>query len=280
MALVANTDGYSQAIGVVEMQGSFDGADPSLDPPDHKGWFQWGYGTFGSETSKTTFPRDTESASFSNVVAVDKDRTIKFRAKALDENGEATGASSGSFRTFAASAVFNTGLTPGTPTSVTCPVSGSVTPNTNESNGTVTIEYRQQGTITWVQTGIIATVSGGSVVALTGTIYGLTPGTSYEARYRIDRSTENETIAYSNIGTFTTVGSLATIVGAVVMDMLIGRMMTPIMPTGVVVESVLPEDFVGQMMVPFISTTDRTRIVGALVSFNITIDRTVTVVIE
>lgn len=277
MSLVASTDDYNQAIGVVEMLGSFSGANTDAAPPDHKGWFEWGYGSFGSSTSKTTFPPDSESGEFSKNVTVDKDKTVKFRAKASDETGEATGASSGLFKTYAAAATFPLGLTPGTPGTVTCPVSGSVKPNTSESNGTVTIEFRVQGSVPWSETGVIATVSGSAAVALTGTIGGLTPGTTYEARYKLTRNTENDTIAYSNIGVFTTVGAAATIIGAIVMNAS-ALFLIPTNLTGLIIEAPLPEDVVGQMSVPFILITDRSRIVGALISFNSVIRRSSVIV--
>ncbi len=274
MALVANTDGYSQVIGAVEMLGSFDGANPSLDPPNHQGWFQWGYGNFGNETSHTQFPRDAESGAFSRVVTVDKDKTMKFRALARDEDGDVNGPSSGNFLTYADIPTF-TGLTPGTPTTVTCPVTGSVVPKTTESTGSVTIQFRVQGTTNWSETGIIANnISGNASVALSGTIYGLSPGVTYEARFKIDRTTTNDPTSYSNIGTFTTPGAVATIVGAVTMNYS-WQMMVPVLPTGLIILAPVFEDTVWQMMVPFISTTDRTRITGVLVTISTVIERTI-----
>lgn len=201
MSIIASTDGYSRNVGSVTMQGSWSGAQSS---PTVEASFQWGYGSFGNTTS--IFVSNEQAGSYTRTPTVDKDRTIKFRAKARDLGPNVThfGFSSGEFRTFADPATFS-GLTPGTPTTNTCPVSGSVIPRTVESTGNVSLEYRIAGTGNWISGGQIASnISGSSSVGLSATLTALAPGTAYEARFKIERSTENSQINYSNVGTFTT----------------------------------------------------------------------------
>ena len=126
MALNVITGSYTQFVGSVRMEGSWTGAE---DPVTLS--FQWGIGSFGNNSASIV--SSLEEGDYTRTPTVDKDRTIKFRAKAVDINGPDLGASSGEFKTYADPAIFNTGLTPGTPTTTTCPVSGSVTPNTHES---------------------------------------------------------------------------------------------------------------------------------------------------
>lgn len=221
MALVAITGGWTNFVGSVRMEGEWTGAE---DPVELS--FQWGYGSFGNTTN--IFLSSLENGSYNRTPTVDKDRTIKFRAKAKDINGTVFGFSSGEFRTFANPPVFNTGLTPGTPTTTTVPVTGGVTPNTNESTADVYIEYRIVGTGTWsvVATPIAVGISGTASIPLSATLSGLVPGTNYEARFRINRTTENSEVDYSAVGTFTTAGTSQTIISPQLMSCT-AQMFTP-----------------------------------------------------
>lgn len=229
MALVASTDGYGQTIGQVHMQGSWSGASGADTPVTVS--FQWGYGSFGSNTS--TEVSAAASGSYVKSPSVDADRTLRFRAKAKTPASEVFGTSSGDFKSYANLAIFGSGLTPGTPTTTTCPVSGSVTPNTLESFGTVYAEYRIAGTVLWTQhnPAILTNISGSSSNAISSTITGLAPGTAYEARFRIDRTTENDTVAYSPIATFTTQSTAATIIAPQTM-LGSGQLLTPTLLLG------------------------------------------------
>lgn len=207
MALNVITGGHTNFVGSVRMEGDWSGAE---DPVTLS--FQWGIGSFGNNTN--VLVSSLESGSYTRTPNVDKDRTIKFRAKAQDINGVDFGDSSGEFKTFADPAVFGSGLVPGTPTTTTCPVSGGVTPNTVESTGDVYIEYRVQGTGTWsaVPSPIASGISGAASVPLSATLSGLVPGTTYEARFLIERNTENAQSIYSSVGTFTTASTSQTII--------------------------------------------------------------------
>lgn len=221
MALNVITGSYTQFVGSVRMEGSWTGAE---DPVTLS--FQWGIGSFGNNTS--SIASSLEEGSYTRTPVVDKDRTIKFRAKAVDSTGTDFGDSSGEFKTYADPAVFGSGLTPGTPTTTTCPVSGGVTPNTNESTGDVYIEYRIAGTGTWtaVPTPITSGISGSASVPLSATLSGLVPGTAYEARFLIERNTENNGSIYSAVGTFTTASSAQTIISPQLM-LATAQMFTP-----------------------------------------------------
>jgi len=216
MALQAFTDGFDQNVGTVNMQGSF--TDDFNNTKRCS--FQWGQGSFGNQTSSVDIADYT--GSYDRDPIVPKDVTIRFRAKVFpvgDSQDVVYGDSSGDFKTFANVALFPSGLTPGVPTTNSCPVTGSVNPKTTESTGNVYIEYRKQGTSTWLEIGTpVATgLSGDSSIGLGGSISGLLPGTIYEARYKIIRNTENSVINYSAVGTFTTVGSSNTVVSSQIM---------------------------------------------------------------
>ena len=244
--------------------------------------FQWGQGSFGNTTSSIDI--SGFSAPFNRVPVVPKDVTIKFRAKVFpvgDSQDVVFGDSSGDFRTFANPAQFPLGLTPGVPTTISCPVTGSVIPNTVESTGDVYIEYRKQGTSTWLEisTPIATGLNGLSAIGLGGTVSGLLPGTIYEARYRIDRNTENSIVNYSNIGTFTTVAASTTIVSPQIMTAT-ANMFTPIVTTGPAGARdviILPEpmEVLAEMFVPSVFVTQQT-IIEMFVQFNDIITREVT----
>lgn len=212
MALTAFTGTYSHGIGSVTMRGSF--TDDEF-VQGKRCAFQWGYGNFANTTSHVDI-FDNEG-NFNRTPVVDKDRTIKFRAKVfpIGAPGDVVfGDTSGDFKTYADAAFFPGGLTPGTPTPTTCPVSGSVNPKTNESTGIVTMQARIQGTSEWIENGppIATGLSGLSAIALSGTLTGLLTGTTYEARFKIERTTENSAENFSPIGTFTTQSSIPIII--------------------------------------------------------------------
>lgn len=207
MAFTVTTISVSQSPGSVTFFGSWNGGGGNIVNV----WFEWGYASFNFNTP-TQNKGEENSGNYNAGESVNKDRVAKTRAKGTaDINAQGT---SINFKTYADAATF-TGLSPGTPTTTECPVSGSVTPNIVESSATVNIQYRQQGSGTWIDLGTLVSLSpGAGTTALGGTITGLNPATTYEARYRIVRDTANSTIAFSNIGIFTTQGSTPVLVGA------------------------------------------------------------------
>lgn len=223
MALVAITGGYTQFIGSVRMEGSWTGNN--LNDIVFC-YFQWGYGAFSNSTSGLNFTE--EEGTYTRTPLVDRDRTIKFRARVCIEVCN-NGLSSGEFKTYADSAIFPIGLNPGVPTTISCPVTGTVKPRTVESVGDVYIEYRKQGTGSWLEvpTPVLEDISGSAAIAVNGDLGGLLPATTYEARFKIVRNTENETVNYSAVGTFTTASSSTTIVSAQVMHAT-AQMISPI----------------------------------------------------
>jgi hypothetical protein len=271
MALQAITDGYSLAIGTVRMEGSWSGANDPVTV-----LFQWGYGSFGTSTPGQIFT--LESGSFSRLVSVAYDRTMKFRAKATDDTGSAFGFSSGEFRTYAQLPSFPAGLTPGTPTTTTCPVTGSVIPNTEESTGEVYLEYRIQGTTIWsvVASPIASGISGTVAVPLSETLSGLVPGTAYEARFSIERTTENSQTNYSPVGTFTTASSAQTIISPQLM-LATAEMFTPdqVGPDNSVQIQVLsPLEAQAEMLTPAVYVSQQ-AIIGLYIQFNDVVTREV-----
>lgn len=209
MALSVTTVSVSQSLGSATFSGSWNGGGGlgNLEV-----WFEWGYGSFTFNTPRQD-KTGINSGNYNASESVDKDRVFKVRAKAESNLGFAQGTTING-KTYADAALF-TGLFPGTPTTTECPVSGSVTPNIIESSASVNIQYRKQGTATWIDLATLVSLApGAGSTALGGTIAGLTPATAYEARYRIIRDTANNTVAFSNIGVFTTQGSTPVLVGA------------------------------------------------------------------
>jgi len=274
MALQAITDGYNNNIGSVRMNGSWTGNDFN-DPI--RGMFQWGYGSFSNTTSEVD-AGDGGSGSYSRTPTVNKDRTIKFRARVCIETCT-NGASSGEFKTYADPAIFTIGLTPGTPTKTTCPVTGTVNPKTTESFGNVYMEVRVQGTSPWSDNGgAIATgLSGNSGIAVSGTLSGLSPGVTYEARFRIDRNTENSTSNYSAIGTFATQADPAVIIEPPIMTMEIEALVPTLsIGAGAVIISPNPMEMDIEMLVPNLVFSQEV-LVEKFITFNDIVERSVEV---
>lgn len=270
------TGGYSQNVGSVDMDGSWSGATGINTPTDLS--FQWGYGSFSNTTSVVS--SGAEDGSYSRVPTVGKDRTIKFRAKANGMSGGITifGFSSGEFKTYADAAIFTAGLTPGVPTTTTCPVSGQVNPKTTESVGTVSMEVRVQGTSPWFPNGgaIASGLSGSAGVGVSGTLTGLNPGTVYEARFKIERNTENNTVNYSAVGTFTTESTAAVIIAPPLMTST-EQMFVPSVVLGagsVIISSPVMEE-IGEMFVPDLVFSQEV-VIEKFVVFNNIIDRSTT----
>lgn len=202
MALQLFMNSVSHGIGSATFHGSWQGAAVGCSggPPNVQ--FSWGYASFHELTPEHS-GGGNPTGSWSTGVSIDKDRSAKVRAIGVDcdTNKQST---SIQFKTFADFMLVG-GLFPGDPTQDSCPVSGSVLPNTNESFATVTIQYRVQGTGPWIETAPIASnLQGSSYIGLGGLLTGLLPATTYEARYRATRGTSNNTEAFSNIGVFTT----------------------------------------------------------------------------
>lgn len=271
MAFELFNDGRVDNIGSVQMNGSWQGNNgPTLFLR-----FQWGYGSFTNQTS--TVNSNESSGSYNRTPTVDKDRTIKFRPYEAQVY-EAVGPSSGDFKTYADAALFDLGLTPGTPTLNTCPVSGRTIPKTTESFGDVYMEVRVQGTGTWFQNGgAIATgLSGDIGIDVSGTLSGLNPGTTYEARFRISRNTSNSQNNYSNIGTFTTQSSAAVVIAPPLMTS--DEMMfvpSVLLGAGAVVISPATMEELGEMFVPSLVFSQEV-VIEVFVTFNDIIVRSTT----
>lgn len=200
MAFSIFTDGVRQAIGGVTFDGSWSGSQS----PDAIGWFEWGYTSFANQSGQTGL--DTPNGSYSASVSINKDSAAKVRAKGYSQNSSQ--GSNINFQTYADPASFPSGLTPGTPAPTTCPVSGSIIPNTVQSTCGVNVEYRIVGTVPWLDGGTVASgLSGSGTTALNFTLSALVPGTNYEARFHSSRNTVNAVHGYSAIGTFTTQAS-------------------------------------------------------------------------
>ena len=240
------TDGYNSAGGVTAY-GSWDSWNK--DYPFRVG-FQWGYGSFGTNTP--TADVWDSGGSYSRNIGAAGDRTIKIRARGYDYKLgiQYLGGSSGDFRTFAG-AVGWSGLFPGTPTAFACPVTGSVTVNTVESTGSVGMQYRVVGSPTWTDAGTVATgLSGSGATGLGGTLAGLVPSTNYEARYRVDRTTVNDQVGYSPSGYFTTLSAAATVVSSFLINAT-GQMFKPaILPVPTLIAAPIIADALGEMLAP------------------------------
>lgn len=218
MAFAVATGGVSQGIGSVNFSGSWSG-NSGFSFADV--WFAWGYASFSNETPHRE-KTGQGSGSWNDGVSIDKDRNAKFRAMgfATFPDTYKQGANV-QFKTYADAAAFISGLTPGTPTITSIPVSGSINVNTVESSAIVTIQYRVQGTAIWSETAPIASgLTGSGTHGLGGSITGLTPNTRYEARYRMLRDTANAQEAFSNVGVFQTLSSIPVVVSVPPMLML------------------------------------------------------------
>lgn len=202
MPLNVSVSGPSLSPGFATFFGSWTGADFSCGPGS--AWFQWGYDETGFAFFEGPFgPTSDSSGNYQTTVGIAKDRNSKFRGFVQDCNGQKN-SSNIQFRSHA-DPMSMFGLTPGQPTTTSCPVSGGIIPNTDDSAATVVIQYRVQGTSVWTETGPVATdLRGTGFIGLGGNLSGLTPATTYEARYKADRDSANATQEFSGIGVFTT----------------------------------------------------------------------------
>jgi hypothetical protein len=201
MAFSVSSDYHSQSTGSITMHGSWFGAGPGAI---FDALFEWGYAAFDNSTSPQSFPNATDGT-WADTATVNKDRTMRWRARATNFGSTRTGANITGVLTYADPAVWTAGATLGTPGTNSVQVSGTVIPNTVESHGDVRIQYRILGSGTWLDGNIIATnLSGGSPQPVSGTLTGLAQGTTYEVRLQIARSTANLITANSNVAVFTT----------------------------------------------------------------------------
>jgi len=270
MAFSVSTDFIGRGLGFVVYHGSWSGSGVSEFCGNQCSFES----TIGDTASQLIY--GTSGTYNSGSISCPKDTTITWRAavyaQCLDQLKHGNYSND---KTYADTATFPTGLTPGTPTTTTCPISGSVIPNTVESVGTVTAEYRIQGTSTWIVGPTVATgISGLGSQALAGTLTALTPATIYEARYHINRNTTNSQDAYSAIGTFTTQASTPVVIGPPVMDLNLD------MPTPVLVINTIPlapilalvMDIRFEMLVPTVGSAT-TRVITRVVLIGGAVER-------
>lgn len=271
MAFTLTAIGVSQSPGNVTFSGSWNGAGE---------WarvnFMWGYASFSFHTVDRFF--SANNGNWSDSDSVIKDRAAKFRAVGTNPSSyrEST---TFTFKTYADLASFPTGLTPGTPTTTTVAVTGSVIPNTNESSGSVEIEYRVAGSgSAWSTTGVIVSgLTGTGAIGLTGSITGLVPGTDYEARYKLTRNTANGTVAYSNTGIFTTQASTPVIISVPNIMETDYEMFAPsqVGAGDMVIEVPDIMEFEMEMLVPTIVNTSQKRIIRRQVIIATIVERIV-----
>lgn len=273
MARSENVDSVGQSAGSVTFNGSWAGQDPSGGGIFI--WFKWGYASFSFNTPTQNF--FSSSGSFSAGESVDRDRDAKVRVVCIDNTGVPHESSTYNFRTYADLAYFPSGLTPGTPGTVSIPVSGSVVPNTRDSVGDVYIEYRVQGTGIWNTTAAIAVgLSGTGSIGLSSTLTGLSPGIAYEARFKFVRNTSNDTVAYSAIGTFTTQATTPVTVSPPVAEMVIeGIAPTSVGGGDVIISVAEPGDMILEGFGPEIVNESTERIIEATILLTKSVERTV-----
>jgi len=199
------TDGFDQSIDQVTMRGSYDSAESaSVDVR-----MDWGYASF-SEQSETLHFDDTAN-SFDRTVTVGRDRVMKFRAVGNDGTGERFG-STIFLKTFCAGSSFSTPASSAV-TQISATVSCDINPSTVESGSTVIVEYRVSGEVPLQETSVIATLApGAGTTTCSTTLLGLTPGLTYEYRFRLDRDTSNDPQSWSAFATFAAVGGAVTAV--------------------------------------------------------------------
>lgn len=262
MSIVMSMDSIVHSLGSVRFNGSWSGAGGCSDRPFVS--FKWGYGSLTFFTPDQDFG-GASAGEFSKIESVNKDRTIRVRSigegcdSVVDESVTLVS------KTFADAPAF-TGLFPGTPSQTECAVSGSVTPNIIESTGAINIQYRVQGTATWFDLPTLVNLAAGAgPTALSGTISGLNAGVSYEARYRLIRTTANGTTAYSNIGTFTTAGSTPITIGCPLIITEIEVFPPTAVAGGTTILAPLIETEV-EVFVPSIVTSQR-RVINMYVTF-------------
>src|SRR5207245_5596779 len=207
MAFSVSTNAIGRGLGFVVYHGSWSG---NTNGCGLNGDFDFD-STIGDTLSEGLW--GTDGSFSSDPISCPKDTVVTWRANGYSEClDQLKHGGYSNDKTFADDASFPLGLTPGTPTAISCAVSGSVIPNTVQSTGTVTLEYRVKGTGTWLLAGTVASgISGSGSTALAGSLYGLSPGTTYEARYHLNRTTVNTPDFYSPVGTFTTQASAAVV---------------------------------------------------------------------
>lgn len=242
MALAVTTNALAQgavdqALHVVEVtfNGSWTGLvfDPDANE-EGRFDFQWGVNALTTEGPQGTldgvygFPRSAESGSYQLILghayanfittsklACDK-LTCKVRAKGYIRDKDTGGTRSvkyGTTTTFQSYAVDATADDPtiSNITSVSADLACDYFPNTDESDATVTLQYKRSVDPAWIDAGASDVVSGYAELSIARSIAGLAAATQYDVRLKIVRTTANSTTAYSDTVNFTTSAAAPTI---------------------------------------------------------------------
>lgn len=94
----------------------------------------------------------------------------------------------------------------------TATISWDFNRRTHESDATTWLEYKKSSDSTWIQAGAVDFGSGFGVHTITRNLTGLTPGTQYDYRIRMTRTTNNDTSLAASGQTFTTLSGASLIV--------------------------------------------------------------------
>lgn len=158
----------------------------------------------GGPDEATSFTRSTN-------INLEADRNYKWRGLAINiDTGQTGTGSTDNFKTLAATAT------------ATTPTASSITPTTAtiscssydmkivDSTGTAYLQYKASSSGTWIN----ATSSTAATGSLSANLTSLTPGTSYDIRVEITRTTENATSYTSSVGNFSTTASFTVTTGS------------------------------------------------------------------
>lgn len=207
------TDSPTQVVGTITLRGHWVSAKTcSICGPDTVlvARFTWGYGS--PTTSTATQEYNTEDGSHSLGVTVDKDRTIAYWFSGEEYRGDCS-CLLGSFvngaqvntKSYADDPTFNA-PTNGTPTQKGCGnIAVTFNPKTTESSGIISLQYKLNTATDWIDGPTVASgQTGNSNRAVSSFLTNLTPGTTYNYRFKLVRDTANSGLAFSASGTFTT----------------------------------------------------------------------------
>lgn len=204
MPLGCSTDGFGTTFGQATLYGSWFGCPMGGDCCGVCSVnFRWNYPGFGATDTTHEEPSGDclNSGSFSATINPDFDRTVEFRARAVNDQCFGTPAI-GAILTFKSFADHPTAGVPAVSaiTSGSATISDTFNAKVVESTFQGSMQYRTLGSATWVTAG--ASVSSG--VSISRDITGLVGGTTYEVRFSGSRGTENDTTWVSVTVNFTT----------------------------------------------------------------------------
>lgn len=151
----------------------------------------------GGPDEATSFTRSTN-------IGLEADRNYKWRGVAVNvDTGQTGTGSTDNFKTHAATATANT-PTASSITSTTATIScSSYDMKIVESSGTAYLQYKKSSSGSWINAASSTAATG----SLSANLTSLTPGTSYDIRVEISRTTENATSYTSLVGNFSTTAS-------------------------------------------------------------------------